>query len=65
LVDAFAPQLALYREGKWHDASSAFQIALKIKHDDFASTMYIQRYKKMKQHPAARPRDGVLVMTKK
>jgi hypothetical protein len=65
LIDVFARRLALCRDRKWDDASSVFQIALKIKHDDFASTMYIERYKNFKQHRPAQPWDGVFVMTKK
>jgi hypothetical protein len=45
LIDAFTRHQAQYRGGKWDDASSVFQIALKIKHDDFASTMYIKNVK--------------------
>ena len=65
LIENFARALTLYREGKWDDAISAFQVALKIKHDDFASTMYIERCKNLKQNPPAQPWDGVFVMTKK
>ncbi|MDD4356216.1 MAG: hypothetical protein PHN98_03105 [Smithellaceae bacterium] len=42
LIDAFARDLALCSKGKWDDAIFAFQDALKIKHDDFVSTMYIE-----------------------
>ena len=65
LIEAFARGLTLYREGKWDDAISAFQNTLKIKHDDFVSTMYIKRCNNLKQHPPAQPWDGVFVMTNK
>ena len=65
LIKAFATGLTLYREGKWDDAIAAFQTACKIKHDDFVSTMYIERCKNLKQHPPTPPWDGVFVMTRK
>ena len=65
LIKVFATGLTLYRDGKWDDAIAAFQDACKIKHDDFASTMYIERCKTLKQHPPAHPWNGVFVMTKK
>jgi len=65
LIEVFDTGLTLYREGKWDDAIAAFQDACKIKHDDFVSTMYIERCKNLKQHPPALPWDGVFVMTRK
>jgi adenylate cyclase len=65
LIKAFSTGLTLYRQGKWDDAILAFQSTLEIKHDDFVSTMYMERCKNLKQHPPAQPWDGVFVMTRK
>ena len=65
LIDAFARGLALYREGQWDEAIAAFQQVLTIRPGDFASTMYLERCKNLKEHPPAQPWDGVFVMTRK
>ena len=65
LIDVFAKALALYREEKWDEAMAAFGSVLDIKPGDSASTMYMERCKNLKEHPPAKPWDGVFVMTKK
>ncbi|MRR18191.1 MAG: CHASE2 domain-containing protein [Deltaproteobacteria bacterium] len=65
LLDAFARSLALYREGRWDEAIAAFGQVLVIRPGDFASMMYVERCRNLKEHPPAEPWDGVFVMTKK
>jgi adenylate cyclase len=65
MIDYFAQGLALYREGKWDEAISAFQKVLDVRPLDRVSTMYMERCKNLKEHPPAEPWDGVFVMTKK
>ena len=64
-TDDFARALALYRAGKWDDAIAAFDKTFTARPGDFASKMYVERCKNLKEHPPDQPWDGVFVMTKK
>ena len=65
LITAFEKGLALYREGKWDEAIASFAQVLSIRADDYASKIYIERCKNLKEQPPAQPWDGVFTMTKK
>lgn len=65
LITSFEKGLMLYREAKWDEAIASFQQVLTIRADDFASSLYIERCKNLKEQPPAQPWDGVFTMTKK
>ncbi len=65
LIVSFEKGLTLYREEKWDEAIATFQQVLALRADDFASGMYIERCKSLKEQPPAKPWDGVFTMTKK
>ena len=65
LITNFEKGLMLYREAKWDEAIESFQRVLTIRADDFASSMYIERCKSLKEQPPPQPWDGVFTMTKK
>ena len=65
IIDSFEKGLMLYREAKWDEAIASFKQVLAIRADDFASSMYIERCKTLKEHPPAKPWDGIFIMTKK
>jgi adenylate cyclase len=64
LIVSFEKGLMLYREAKWDEAMESFKV-LTIRADDFASSMYIERCKSLKEQPPPQPWNGVFTMTKK
>jgi adenylate cyclase len=65
LITTFEKGLMLYREAKWDEAMESFRQVLTIRADDFASGMYIDRCKSLKEQPPPQPWDGVFTMTRK
>lgn len=66
LVGEFERALALYRGQRWDEAISAFDLVrTKIKPDDPAAALYIERCHTMREHPPGAEWDGVYVMTSK
>ena len=65
VLDAFARALAIYREGKFNEAITAFLKVLDIRPGDAVSLMFMERCMSLKEHPPLQPWDGVFVMLKK
>jgi adenylate cyclase len=65
VLQQFKTGLALYRQGKWDEASHAFQEALTYNPDDQVSQMYIQRCEYLKAHSPGECWNGVWVMSSK
>ncbi|MFO7570743.1 MAG: adenylate/guanylate cyclase domain-containing protein [Smithellaceae bacterium] len=64
-ICAFEQGLASYRKGQWDEAADSFAQVIKIKPGDYASMVYLERCRKLKENPPAKPWDAVLVMTAK
>jgi len=64
-ISKFEEGLALYRAAKWDEAIAAFREAMKIKPEDAASQLYIERCKNLQENPPPEPWDGVFTMTRK
>jgi len=66
LMGEFHRAVALYRGQKWDDAVALFEtVRTKLKPNDYASGMYIDRCNAMKQKPPAADWDGVYIFTTK
>lgn len=65
VVQTFESALKLYREQRWDDAVKLFSTVGRLKENDYASSMYIQRCKEFKTHPPAKNWDGVYVFKSK
>ena len=64
VLNHYKSGLGYYRDGKWDNAISAFEDALKLHPEDKGTQMYIERCQHLKENP---PEDwnGVWVMTSK
>jgi adenylate cyclase len=64
-IEVFEQGLTLYRAGRWDQATALFDQAVKIRPDDHASMVYIQRCRNLKAAPPGESWDGVYNMTRK
>ena len=65
LLKYYNQGLAAYKQRKWDDAISNFEMALKVVPDDGPSELYLERAKAFKVTPPADDWDGVTTMTTK
>ena len=65
LARRFETALGLYRAMKWQEALAAFQHVFKVRHNDPASEMYINRCQTLAKSSPASDWDGVFTMTTK
>lgn len=65
LLKYYNQGLAAYKQRKWDDAISNFEMALKVVPDDGPSELYLERSKTFKVTPPADDWDGVTTMTTK
>ncbi len=65
LIATFEAGLAAYKKQEWDKGLVYFQNALKIKQEDFASQLYLERCQTYMQNPPGQNWDGVFTMTSK
>jgi adenylate cyclase len=65
VLQHFKSGLAKYRQGKWDEASRAFQEAVALNPEDRVSHTYVQRCEYLRTHPPERGWDGVWRMSRK
>lgn len=64
-IDVFNQGRVWYRQQRWSDAKNSFMQSLKIKSDDKASKLYLDRITRYQQDPPSHDWDGVYTFTHK
>jgi adenylate cyclase len=65
VLQHFKSGLSKYRQGKWDEASRAFQEAVALNAEDEVSHMYLQRCEYLRTQPPGKGWDGVWRMSTK